>query len=146
MIPRDRPAPADREIEITPEMIEVGVATFYDWDSRIEEPSGLVRQIFQAMAAASIAPVMDAGDGTYLISARAAPARGGATGAQTVAYTDAQKFCAQKEDGSHPIVVTTQERDIYQSSFGGGVNQYGGGVGGSTMAAGAVNFRFRCGQ
>jgi len=69
-----------------------------------------------------------------------------ATGAQTVAYTDAQKFCAQKGDGSHPIVVNTQERDIYQSSFGGGFNQYGGGVGGSTMAAGAVNFRFRCGQ
>ena len=43
-------------------------------------------------------------------------------------------------------VVTTQERDIYQSSFGGGFNQYGGGVGGSTMAAGSVNFRFRCGQ
>ena len=36
--------------------------------------------------------------------------------------------------------------DIYQSSFGGGFNQYGGGVGGSTMAAGSVNFRFRCGQ
>ena len=35
---------------------------------------------------------------------------------------------------------------IYQSSFGGGFNQYGGGVGGSTMAAGSVNFRFRCGQ
>ena len=90
-------------------------------------------------------PVMDAGDGTYLISARAAPVRGGATGAQTVAYTDAQKFCAQKGDGLHPIVVTTQERDIYQSSFGGGFNQYGGGVG-STMAAGAVNFRFRYGR
>jgi hypothetical protein len=29
---------------------------------------------------------------------------------------------------------------------GGGANQYGGGFGGSTMAAGAVNFRFRCGQ
>ena len=95
---------------------------------------------------ATASPVMDAGDGTYLISARAAPVRGGATGAQTVAYTDAQKFCAQKGDGSHPIVVNTQERDIYQSSFGGGFNQYGGGVGGSTMAAGAVNFRFRCGQ
>src|SRR5229473_8363622 len=92
---------------------------------------------------ATATPVMDAGDGTYLISARAAPVKGGATGAQTVAYTDAQKFCAQKGDGSHPIVVTTQERDIYQSSFGGGFNQYGGGVGGSTMAAGAVNFRFR---
>jgi hypothetical protein len=91
-------------------------------------------------------PVMDAGDGTYLISARASPARGGATGAQTVAYPDAQKFCAQKGDGLHPIVVNTQEREIYQSSVGGGFHQYGGGFGGSTMAAGAVNFRFRCGQ
>ena len=95
---------------------------------------------------ATASPVMDAGDGTYLISARAAPVRGGATGAQTVAYHDAQKFCAQREDGTHPIVVNTQERDVYQSSFGGGFNQYGGGVGGSTMAAGAVNFRFRCGR
>ena len=91
---------------------------------------------------ATASPVMDAGDGTYLISARAAPVRGGATGAQALAYTD----CAQKGDGLHPIVVTTQERDIYQSSFGGGFNQYAGGVGGSTMAAGAVNFRFMCGQ
>src|SRR5260370_41365580 len=81
-----------------------------------------------------------------LISARAAPVRGGATGAQTVAYTDAQKFCAQRVDGLHPIVVNTQERDIYQSSFGGGFNQYGGSVGGSPMAARAVNVRFRVGQ
>jgi hypothetical protein len=93
---------------------------------------------------ATASPVLDAGDGMYLISARAAPARGGATGAQTVAYADAQKFCAQKGDGSHPVVVSTQERDIYQSSFGGGFNQYGGGVSGSAMAAGSVNFRFRC--
>lgn len=54
MIPRDRPTQAQAKVEITPEMIEAGVATFYDWDSRVEEPSGLVRQIFQAMAAASI--------------------------------------------------------------------------------------------
>jgi hypothetical protein len=110
------------------------------------------RQVAAALSAAALAgcatasPVMDAGDSTYLISARASPARGGATGAQTVAYTDVQKFCAQKGDGLHPIVVTTQEREIYQSSEGGGFNQYGGGFGGSTMAAGAVNFRFRCGQ
>ena len=106
----------------------------------------IVLGVLALAACATATPVMDAGDGTYLISARAAPVRGGATGAQTVAYTDARKFCAQKGDGLHPIVVTTQEREIYQSSFGGGFNQYGGGVGGSTMAAGAVNFRFRCGQ
>jgi hypothetical protein len=68
------------------------------------------------------------------------------TGAQTVAYNDAQKFCAQKVDGSHPIVVTTQEHDIYQSSVGGSFNQSGGSFGGATMAAGSVNFRFKCGQ
>jgi hypothetical protein len=95
---------------------------------------------------ATASPVMDAGDGVYLISARAAPARGGATGAQTVAYQDAQKFCAQKGDALHPIVVDTQEREIYQSSVGGGFNKSGGGFGGSTMASGAVSFRFRCGQ
>jgi hypothetical protein len=93
---------------------------------------------------ATASPVMDAGDGVYMISARAAPARGGTTGAHTVAYGDAQKFCAQKGDGLHPVLVNTQERDIYQSSIGGGFNQYGGGFGGSTMAAGTVNMRFRC--
>jgi hypothetical protein len=65
---------------------------------------------------------MDAGDGTYLISARASPARGGATGAQTVAYTDAQKFCAQKGDGSHPIVVNTPERDTKALLVAGSIN------------------------
>lgn len=50
----DRPAPGDAPAlpEITPEMIEAGVLAFYDWDSRVEEASGLVVQIFQAMAAA----------------------------------------------------------------------------------------------
>jgi hypothetical protein len=61
---------------------------------------------------ATATPVMDAGDGTYLISARAAPVRGGATGAQTVAYTDAQKFCAQKGDGLHPIVCHAPPRAV----------------------------------
>ena len=72
---------------------------------------------------ATASPVMDAGDGVYFISARASPARGGTTGAHTVAYKDAQAFCSQKGDGLHPVVVNSQERDIYQSSFGGGANQ-----------------------
>jgi hypothetical protein len=38
--------------------------------------------------------VMEAEDGTYLISARAAPIRGGTVGANSVAYKDAQTFCA----------------------------------------------------
>jgi hypothetical protein len=93
-------------------------------------------------ACATSSPVMEATDGTYFVSARAAPVRGGATGAQTVAYDEAQKFCAQK--GMRPILVGNQERDIYQSSFGGGFNQYGGGFGGGTSAAGSVNMRFKC--
>ena len=99
-----------------------------------------------ATGCATASPVMDAGDGVYFISARAAPARGGTTGAHTVAYQDAQKFCLQKGDGLHPVLVNTQERDIYQSSFGGGFNNYGGSFGGSTMASGSVNLRFRCAQ
>lgn len=93
-------------------------------------------------ACATASPVMEAADGTYFVSARAAPVRGGATGAQTVAFEEARKFCAQK--GMHPLLVGNQERDIYQSSSGGGFNQYGGGFGGSTMAAGSVNMRFKC--
>jgi hypothetical protein len=92
---------------------------------------------------ATASPVMDAGDGVYLISARAAPVRGGATGAYTVAYEDAQKFCAQKGNGLHAIVVNNQDRDIYQSSFGGGFSGtpsggYSGGIGGGTFAAGST--------
>jgi hypothetical protein len=69
----------------------------------------------------------------------------------TVAHEDAQKFCAQKGDGLHAIVVTAQDRDIYQSSYGGGFSGtpsggYSGGFGGGTMAAGSVNMRFRCGR
>jgi hypothetical protein len=44
----------------------------------------------------------------------------------------------------HPLLVDNKERDVYQSSFGGGFNKYGGGFGGSTMAAGSVNMRFKC--
>lgn len=91
---------------------------------------GARRVLSVAMATAALVggcatatPVMDAGDGTYLISARAAPARGGATGAMTVAHEDAIKFCAQQGDGLRPIVVGAQDRDIYQSSFSGGFSR-----------------------
>ena len=89
--------------------------------------------------------VMDGGNGTYLISAHASAIRGGATGANSVAYDDAQKFCAQKGPNLHAIVVDSRERDVYQSSVGGSWNQNGGSFGGGTFAAGNVNFRFRCG-
>ena len=89
--------------------------------------------------------VMDAGNGTYLISAHASAIRGGATGADAIAYKTAQKFCAQKGTGLHAIIVTADERDVYQSSVGGSWNQSRGSVAGGTFAAGNANFRFRCG-
>ena len=63
--------------------------------------------------------VMDTGYGTYMISGHAAPIRGGATGANQVAYQDAQKFCIQQNPGFHAIVIGAEDRDVYQSSFGG---------------------------
>lgn len=86
--------------------------------------------------------VMEAGGGTYLISARAAPIRGGTAGAQAVAYGDAQKFCAAK--GHRAIVLTDQERDVYQSSMGASWGTSSGFAGGGTFAAGNANLHFRC--
>jgi hypothetical protein len=87
--------------------------------------------------------VMDAGNGTYMISAHAAPVRGGAAGANDVAYKDANKFCAAK-DGSHAVVVTANDRDVYQGSVGGSWNGSGGSFGGGVFAAGNTTLRFRC--
>jgi hypothetical protein len=87
--------------------------------------------------------VMDTGNGTYMISAYASHVRGGAAGANSVAYDDAQRFCAGK--GGHAIVLDTADRDLYQSSFGGSFNQYGGGLSGGTFSAGRTNLRFTCG-
>lgn len=85
---------------------------------------------------------MEAEDGTYLISARAAPARGGTAGANAVAYKDAQEFCAAK--AQRAVVVTAQERDVYQSASSASWNASGGFAGGGTFAAGNANLRFRC--
>ena len=86
--------------------------------------------------------VMEAEDGTYLISARAAPIRGGTAGANSVAYAEAQKFCVAT--GKRAAVVTAQERDVYQSSAGAAWNASGGFAGGGAFAAGNANLRFRC--
>jgi hypothetical protein len=43
----DRPAD---EIEVTPEMIEAGIAEFCSYDSRYERPRDAVASIFRAMA------------------------------------------------------------------------------------------------
>jgi hypothetical protein len=86
--------------------------------------------------------VMEAEGGTYLISARAAPVRGGAAGANQVAYEDAQKFCAGK--GMRAIVLTDQERDVYQGSTGSAWNASGGFSSGAMAAAGNANLHFKC--
>lgn len=88
--------------------------------------------------------VMDTGNGTYMISAHASPARGGAAGANQVAYNDANKFCAQKLAGGHAVVLTADDRDVYQGSMGGSVTPSGGFFGGGVFAAGNTNLRFRC--
>jgi hypothetical protein len=49
----------------------------------------------------------------------------------------------KKEMDFHPVLVNTQERDIYQL-YRWWVQPVGGGFGGSTMASGTVNMRFRC--
>jgi hypothetical protein len=100
-----------------------------------------------AGACAQASPPMEAADGSFLISARAAPVRGGATGAYEVAYKDAQAFCAQR--GQRAVLEGAQDRDIYQSGYGGafsGTPQggYSGAMGGGTSAAGSATIRFRC--
>jgi hypothetical protein len=85
---------------------------------------------------------MEAEGGTYIISARAAPIRGGSAGANAVAYEEAQKFCAAK--GCRAVVVDARERDVYQSAAGASWNTYGGSAGGGTFAAGSVILRFKC--
>ena len=102
----------------------------------------LVLAVLLLIGCATTSGVMEAEGGTYIISARAAPIRGGTAGANAVAYDDAQKFCAAK--GMRAIVITAQERDVYQSSVGASWNAYGGSAGGGTFAAGNANLRFRC--
>jgi hypothetical protein len=76
---------------------------------------------------------------TYMISAHAAPVRGGTTGANTVANEDAQKYCASK-GGQHAVVIAANSRDTYQGSIGGSNGTFGGGI----FAAGNTDLHFRC--
>jgi hypothetical protein len=85
--------------------------------------------------------VMDTGNGTYMISAHAAPIRGGAAGANQVAYKDANAYCARR-GGGHAVVLTADARDVYQGSFAGSGGSFGGGV----FAAGNTDLHFRCDQ
>lgn len=94
-------------------------------------------------ACAMTSQVMDTGNGTYMISAHAAPARGGAAGANDVAYREANKFCQQK-DGAHAVVTDANARDVYQAAAGGSYGPSGGWHGGGVFAAGNVDMHFRC--
>jgi hypothetical protein len=84
--------------------------------------------------------VMDAGNGVYMISAHAAPIRGGAAGANKVAYADANKFCRAK--GMHAVILNAAARDVYQGAAGGGGGSFSGGV----FAAGNTDLWFRCAE
>lgn len=86
--------------------------------------------------------VMDMGGGVYMISAHASPIRGGAAGANRVAFKDANTFCAHSQAGSHAIVIGAAARDTYQGSVAGAGNSFGGGF----AAAGNTDVRFRCGS
>jgi hypothetical protein len=89
-------------------------------------------------ACATASPVMPVEDGTYLISAHAAPARGGAAGAQGYAFEQAQAFCAAK--GQHAVVVAMADRDVQQSAFSATPNA----AFGASLPGGNANLRFRC--
>lgn len=68
--------------------------------------------------------VQKIGPETYMVSAVAAPVRGGVSGAQTVALADANRYCA--EQGKEIMVANTA---------GGAMNGFG---------AGQANITFRC--
>ena len=108
----------------------------------VSKVAGVIAVVTFLSACAMTSSVMDTGNGTYMISAHAAPIRGGAAGANQVAYDDANQFCAKR--GGHAVVIAANARDVYQSSFGGSVNPSGGGFGGGVFAAGNTDLHFRC--
>lgn len=93
-------------------------------------------------ACAQATQPMETADGSYMISARASQARGGATGAYEVAHKDAQAFCARQD--KRAVLVGSNDRDIYQSGGAGYIGPQGGYFGGGTNVSGSANIRFRC--
>jgi hypothetical protein len=85
---------------------------------------------------------MDMGHGVYMISAHASVIRGGATGATSIAYDAAQKFC--RKSGEHAQIITDRERDVYQSGASASWNAAGGNYSSASAAAGNTNLYFRC--
>lgn len=86
--------------------------------------------------------VIPRADGSYMMMARAAPVRGGAEGATVAAFKAAQAFCVGK--GMQARLLSSQDRDVYQRSFGGGWNRQGGSLAGSQAAAGMASIVFSC--
>lgn len=91
---------------------------------------------------ASTSGVMEMADGSYIISAKAAPIRGGTSGANSLAYEEAQKFCSTVN--GRAVIVNQQERDVYQGGSAAAVNQSGGFGSSGFSAGGAASIRFRC--
>ncbi len=86
--------------------------------------------------------VMEMADGSYVISAKAAPIRGGTSGANSLAFEEAQKFCATAN--GRAVIVSKQERDVYQGGSVASVNQNSGFASSGFSAGGAASIRFRC--
>lgn len=99
--------------------------------------------VFLLNACASSSDVMNVGNGNYMISSSASPARGGASGALDIAAKDANKFCAKSGRGE-AIIKGARDKDVYQSSAGGSWGAGGGSFGGGTFAAGRAKIVFSC--
>lgn len=91
---------------------------------------------------ATTSGVMEMADGTYVISAKADVFRGGTAGANSVAFEEAQNFCATAK--GRAVIVNQQERDVYQGGGTAAINQYGGFASNSFSAGGSASIRFRC--
>jgi len=96
--------------------------------------------------------IMHLDGGVRQISASAAPLRGGATGAQKVAYEEAQADCAK--EGLNAVMLAPAEREQHYGQMGtaygtANVNQYGGHASGGAssapvMGAGSATILYRC--
>ncbi len=98
--------------------------------------------ILSISGCATTSGVMEMADGSYVISAKADVFRGGTAGANSVAYEEAQNFCATAK--GRAVIVNQQERDVYQGGGSAAVNQYGGFASNSISAGGSASIRFRC--
>lgn len=82
---------------------------------------------------ATVSDIMEAENGTYLVSVHDWPAQASGT-----AYKAAQEFCSQKKQRA--VVVQSDERALNQGSFGAS----GSYASGTMVAHGLAQMRFRC--